>query len=192
MSGSIKDKVAIVGMGCTKFGELWDKGPSDLIVEAVSGAYADAGVEAKDIQAAWVGTLFYFGGRSISEPLRMQYKPVTRVENACASGTEAVRGAAYAVAAGIYDVCLAVGFEKLKDQGVSGLPGVQNFTGTHPASSMPGSFAILATRYFGRYGLSPQEGKTMLAKISVKSHHNGSLNPKAHLRRPITLEQGRN
>ena len=118
MPGSIKDKVAIVGMGCTKFGELWDKGPSDLIVEAVNEAYKDAGVEAKDIEAVWVGTLFYFGGRSISEPLRLQYKPVTRVENACASGTEAVRGAAYAVAAGVYDVCLAVGFEKLKDEGV--------------------------------------------------------------------------
>ena len=189
MPGSIKDKVAIVGMGCTKFGELWDKGHSDLIVEAVNEACADAGVETKDIEAVWMGNQFLLTGTMVSEPLKLQYKPVTHVENACASGTEAIRGAAYAVAAGVYDVCLAVGFEKLKDQGVSGLPGVQNFTGTHPASSMPGSFAILATRYFGRYGLSPQEGKTMLAKISVKSHHNGSLNPKAHLRRPITLEQ---
>jgi acetyl-CoA C-acetyltransferase len=189
MPGSIKDRVAIVGMGCTKFGELWEKGPSDLIVEAVNEAYSDAGVEAKDIQAVWVSTQFFFGGRSVSEPLRLQYKPVTRVENACASGTEAVRGAAYAVAAGIYDVCLAVGFEKLKDEAMSGLPGMENRTGTYFASSMPGCFAIMATRYFDRYGLSPEEGKTMLARISVKSHHNGSLNPKAHLRREITVEQ---
>jgi len=192
MPGSIKDRVAIVGMGCTKFGELWDKGPSDLIVEAVNEAYKDASVEEKDIQAVWVGTQFTFGGRSVSEPLRMEYKPITRVENACASGTEAVRGAAYAVAAGIYDVCLAVGFEKLKDGGVSGLPGMENLTGTYFASTQPGNFAIMATRYFGRYGLSPEQGKTMLAKISVKSHHNGALNPKAHLRREITVEQALN
>jgi acetyl-CoA C-acetyltransferase len=93
------------------------------------------------------------------------------------------------VAAGIYDVCLAVGYEKLKDEGMSGLPGMENRTNTHYASSMPGVFGMMATRYFSRYGLSPQEGKTMLAKISVKSHYNGSLNPKAHLRRAITLEQ---
>jgi acetyl-CoA C-acetyltransferase len=189
MPGSIKDRVAIIGMGCTRFGELWGKGPSDLIVEAVNEAYVDAGVEAKDIQAVWGGTLFSFGGRSVSEPLRLLYKPVTRVENACASGTEAVRGAAYAVAAGIYDVCLAVGFEKLKDESMSGLPGMQNLTGTYFASTLPGCFAIMATRYFDRYGLGPEEGKTMLARISVKSHRNGSLNPKAHLRREITVEQ---
>jgi len=190
MPGSIKDRVAITGMGCTKFGELWEKGPSDMIVEAVNEAYADAGVEEKDIEAVWVGTLFSgFGGRSVSEPLRMQYKPVTRVENACGSGTEAVRGAAYAVAAGIYNVCLAVGFEKLKDAGLSGLPGMENRTNTHYQQTNPGIFAIMATRYFDRYGLSPEEGKTMLARISVKSHRNGSLNPKAHLRRELTIEQ---
>ncbi|MCX6000617.1 MAG: acetyl-CoA acetyltransferase, partial [Chloroflexi bacterium] len=118
MPGSIKDRVAIVGMGCTQFGELWGKGPADLIVDAVSEAVADAGIEIKDIQAAWSGTLFSgSGGRTVSEALRLQYIPVSRMENACASGHEAVRGAAYAVAAGIYDICLAVGYEKLKDEG---------------------------------------------------------------------------
>jgi len=190
MPGSIKDRVAIVGMGCTQFGELWEKGPNDLIVDAVNQALADAGIEIKDIQAVWSGTLFSgSGGRTVSEALRLQYMPVTRVENACASGHEAVRGAAYAIAAGIYDICLAVGYEKLKDEGSSGLPGMENRTNTHYQSSMPGVFAMMATRYFSRYGLSPQEGKTMLAKISVKSHHNGAMNPKAHLRREITLEQ---
>jgi len=177
-------------MGCTQFGELWGKGPTDLIVEAVSEALADAEIEIKDIQAVWSGTLFSGnGGRTVSEALRLPYLPVTRVENACGSGHEAVRGASYAVAAGIYDICLAVGYEKLKDEGMSGLPGMQNRTGTHYESSMPGVFAMMATRYFNRYGLSPQEGKAMLGRISVKSHHNGALNPKAHLRREITLEQ---
>jgi acetyl-CoA C-acetyltransferase len=190
MAGSIKDRVAIVGMGCTRFGELWDKGPGDLIVDSVSEACADAGIEVKDIQAVWVGTLFSgMGGRSVSEPLKLQYIPVTRVENACGSGHEAIRGASYAIAAGIHDICLAVGFEKLKDEGMSGLPGMENRTNTHYQSSMPGVFGIMATSYFNRYGLSPEEGKIMLAKISIKSHHNGSLNPKAHLRREITLEQ---
>ena len=190
MPGSIKDRVAIVGMGCTRFGELWDKGPSDLIVDAVTEAYADAGVEAKDIEAVWGGSIFSgHGGRSISEPLRMQYVPITHVVNACASGHDAVRNAAYSVAAGIYDIVLAVGFEKLKDAGMTGLPGMDNLTHTHAVATMPGMFAMMATKYFHRYGLSPEEGKTMLAKISVKSHANGSLNPKAHLRNVLTIER---
>jgi acetyl-CoA C-acetyltransferase len=190
MPGSIKDKVAIVGMGCTQFGELWNKGPTDLIVDAVNEALADAGITMKDIQAAWGGTLFSgTGGRTVSEALRSQYIPITRVENACGSGHEAVRGASYAVAAGVYDICLAVGYEKLKDEGVGGLPGMENRTNTHYQSSMPGVFAMMATRYFHRYGLTPEEGKKMLGKISVKSHKNGAMNPKAHLRREITLEQ---
>jgi len=190
MPGSIKDRVAIVGMGCTHFGEMWEKGPTDLIVDSVNEALADAGIEMKDIQACWAGALFTgAGGRTVGEALRSQYIPISRVENACASGHEAVRGAAYAIAAGIYDICLAVGYEKLKDEGASGLPGMENRTGTHYQSSMPGVFAMMATRYFNTYGLSPEEGKTMLAKISVKSHHNGAMNPKAHLRREISVEQ---
>ncbi len=190
MPGSIRDRVAIVGMGCTQFGELWNKGPTDLIADSVNEALADAGLDIKDIQAAWGGTLFSgTGGRTVSEALRLPYIPVTRVENACGSGTEAVRGASYAVAAGVYDICLAVGYEKLKDEGTGGLPGMENRTNTHYQSSMPGVFAMMATRYFHRYGLSPEEGKKMLGKISVKSHKNGAMNPKAHLRREITLEQ---
>ncbi len=115
MPGSIKDKVAIVGMGCTQFGELWNKGPTDLIVDSVNEALTDAGITLKDVQAAWGGTLFSgTGGRTVSEALRSQYIPITRVENACGSGHEAVRGASYAVAAGVYDICLAVGYEKTK------------------------------------------------------------------------------
>ncbi len=190
MSGSIKDRVAIVGMGCTRFGELWHKGPSDLIVDAVQEALADANVEIKDIEAAWAGSIFSgHGGRSVSEPLRLQYMPITHVVNACASGHDAVRNASYAVAAGIHDLVLAVGFEKLKDEGMSGLPGMDNVTKSHAVGTMPGMFAMMATKYFHRYGLPPQEGKTMLAKISVKSHGNGSMNPKAHLRNVLTVER---
>ena len=190
MAGSIKDRVAIIGMGCTRFGELWDKGPTDLVVDSVEEAYADAGIEAKDIEALWGGSIFTaHGGRFFTEALRMQYIPATHVVNACASGQDAIRNAAYAVAAGIYDIVLAIGVEKIKDEGMSGLPGMDNRTHTHAVATMPGVFAIMATKYFHRYGLTPEEGKTMLAKISVKSHANGSLNPKAHLRNVLTIER---
>ena len=82
----IKDKVAIIGMGCTKFGELWDKGVDDLIIEAAYEAFEDAGIEPKDVQAAWLGTVFSgHTALSLSSPLKLQYIPVTRVENMCAT-----------------------------------------------------------------------------------------------------------
>ena len=193
MAESIKDKVAIVGMGCTKFGELWDKSATDLTVDAAYEAYEDAGIEPSDIEAAWVGTFYRYSGlagMAAGVPLRLQYKPVTRVENMCCTGSDALRNASYAVAARVYDVVLAIGVEKMKDQGLSGLgEPLSAGANVHAYSSAPGIFAMLATRYFARYGLSPEEGKTMMAKISVRSHYNGSLNPKAHLRRTMTVEQ---
>ena len=118
----IKDRVAIIGMGCTKFGERWGASAADLMVEAAYEAYDDAGLEAKDIQAAWLGTVSSFRtGQPLAEALKLDYIPITRVENACATATDAFRNACYAVAAGIYDIVLAVGVEKLKDSGFSGL-----------------------------------------------------------------------
>ncbi|OIP90764.1 MAG: acetyl-CoA acetyltransferase [Syntrophaceae bacterium CG2_30_49_12] len=194
MSGSIRDRVAIVGMGCTRFGELWDKSASDLVVEASYEAFEDAGIEPKDIQAAWVGASYDISaktGMGLTAPLRLQGIPVTRIENACATGTDTFRNACYAVAAGIYDVVLALGVEKIKDMGFSGLgvgyyPGVSN---TQPMLTAPGAFAILATRYFEKYGLSYEEGKRALGAISVKSHANGYMNPRAHFKNKVTLEQ---
>jgi acetyl-CoA C-acetyltransferase len=127
MATGIKDKVAIIGMGCTKFGERWDMGAEELMVEAFEECIADAGIEKNDIGAAWLGTCFESinVGRSampLSLTLRLPFIPVTRVENFCATGTEAFRGAVYAVASGAYDICLALGVEKLKDTGYGGLP----------------------------------------------------------------------
>ena len=194
MAESIKDKVAIIGAGCTRFGELWDQSVSDLMVDATHEALEDAGIEAKDIDAAWVGHWTETSGctgLSLSGTLGLQYKPVTRLENACATGSDCLRNAAYAVACGVCDIALVVGAEKLKDMGIAGLPnqvpmGTPNLV---TAISAPGLFAMMATSYFHRYGLSPQEGKRMMAHIPVKSHHNGAMNPKAHFRREITLEQ---
>lgn len=194
MAESIRDKVAIVGMGCTRFGELWDKSVSDLMVDATYEALEDAGIEATAIDAAWIGHWSETSGctgMSLSGTLGLQYKPVTRLENACATGSDCLRNASYAVACGACDVALVVGAEKLKDMGIAGLPnqvplGTANLV---TAISAPGLFAMMATSYFHRYGLSPQEGKRMLAHIPVKSHRNGAKNPKAHFRRELTLEQ---
>src|SRR5688572_33342985 len=152
MASGIKDKVAILGMGCSKFGERWDKEADDLMVEAYEEALADAGIETKQINAAWLSTAIedqHVGksGVPLAIALRLPYIPVTRVENYCASGTEAFRGAVYAVASGAADVALALGVEKLKDTGYGGLP--QRGRGplndmTNPNASAPGSFAQLA------------------------------------------------
>jgi acetyl-CoA C-acetyltransferase len=126
--------------------------------------------------------------------LKLPFIPVTRVENFCATGTEALRGAVYAVASGAYDICLALGSEKLKDTGYGGLPDFVNIMGVKnrliaPNITAPGAFAMMATRYFSKYGLKPEEGKEILAMISAKSHQNGSKNSKAHLRKEVSVEQ---
>ena len=97
MATGIKDKVAIIGMGCTRFGERWDMGAEELMVEAFKECIEDAGIEKKEIGAAWLGTCFESinVGRSalpLSMTLRLPNIPVTRVENFCATGTEAFRG----------------------------------------------------------------------------------------------------
>jgi acetyl-CoA C-acetyltransferase len=195
--GTIKDKVAIVGMGCTRFGELWDKSADDLIIDASYEACEDAGVDLRDIEAAWLGTVFSgHTAVSLSAPLSWQYKPVTRVENMCATGTEALRAAAYAVASGACDIALAVGVEKLKDTGWIGVQPVDvvgrstmSTSGTDLALSPPAMFSLMAQRYFHDYRIETEKGRRLLAKIAVKNHHNGSLNPKAHFQREITIEK---
>ena len=198
MAESIKDRVAIIGMGCTPFGELWGRSAESLIVEAFNEATDDAGIEKKDIQAAWFSTHYEEisvgkGALPLSMTLKLPFIPVSRTENFCASGSEALRAACYAVAAGVYDVVLALGVEKLKDTGYGGLPKFGGLgTNTRliwPNLTAPGAYSMLAVKYFAKYGLSPEEGKMALAKISVKSHHNGALNPKAHLRQEVTVEQ---
>jgi acetyl-CoA C-acetyltransferase len=193
---TIKDKVAIVGMGCTKFGERWDKGVGDLLVEAAYEAFEDAGIEPKQIEAAWLGTVFSGFSAITLSPLGLQYIPMTRVENMCATGTEALRAATYAILSGACDVALAIGVEKLKDAGTTGVKGpaivgdnLDGSSGIGPGYSAPASFAYMATRYFDDYKLKPDEGKRLLAEIAVKNHHNGSLNPKAHFHNELSVEK---
>jgi acetyl-CoA C-acetyltransferase len=196
MPQGIRDKVAILGMGCSKFGERWDMNADDLMVEAYVEAMADAGIETKQIDAAWLATAIeeQHVGKSavpLAVALRLPYIPVTRVENFCASGTEAFRGAVYAVASGAADIALALGVEKLKDTGYGGLPqrgrGTLNNM-TWPNASAPGFFAQLAAAYRAKHGSSREDLKRAMAHISVKSHDNGARNPKAHLRNRITID----
>src|SRR6185312_2475372 len=196
MATGIRDKVAILGMGCSKFGERWDKEADDLMVEAFEEALADAGIETGRIEAAWLATAIeeqHVGksGVPLAVALRLPYIPVTRVENYRASGTEAFRGAVYAVAAGAADVALALGVEKLKDTGYGGLP--QRGRGTlnnmiWPNLSAPGLFAQLGAAYRAKHGASRDDLKRAMAHISVKSHDNATRNPKAHLRNRITMD----
>ncbi|MBW2559486.1 MAG: acetyl-CoA acetyltransferase [Deltaproteobacteria bacterium] len=199
MAKGIKNEVAIIGVGCTTFGELWDKDASDLMVDAFQEALLDAGIEKKDIDAAWFGTCFDEvnvgkSALSLTKALKLPFVPATRVENFCASGTESFRGACYAVASGACDIALAMGVEKLKDTGYGGLPDFGNLLGSQNRAifanlTAPGGFAMLATAYFDKYGLSPEEGKRALAHISSKSHHNGTLSPKAHLKSEVSIEK---
>jgi acetyl-CoA C-acetyltransferase len=190
--GSIKDRVAIIGVGCTKFGENWHWSAEDMIVDAADEAYEDAGINPEDIQAAWLGTTTSGrGGTMLAHALKFEYIPITRVENFCATGIDAFRNACYSVAAGIYDIVLVVGVEKLKDQGFAGAQGHPEIavSGVRPRLMPPTQFALSAVRYFSRYGLRYEQGKEILSKIAVKNHYNGSLNPKAHLQKRITVEQ---
>jgi acetyl-CoA C-acetyltransferase len=196
MARGIRDRVVIIGMGCTRFGEHWDKGAEEMMVEAFEEARADAGLERSAIDAAWIGNALddiNVGNSALplAHALRLPPIPVTRVENMCATGTEALRAAAYGVAAGACDIALALGVEKLKDTGYGGLPlrtkGLANDLWM-PYGSAPGGFAQLAGAYSARHGIPAGDLKCAMAHVSWKSHQNGALSPKAHLRKPVSME----
>jgi acetyl-CoA C-acetyltransferase len=189
-SRGIRDRVAIVGMGCTSFGEHWDKGIDDLLVEATGDAMQSAGVTADDVDAFWLGTMASGNsGLTLSRPLKLDYKPVTRVENFCATGSESFRNACYAVASGAYDVVMAVGVEKLKDNGFSGLvvPSV-SVNGTETALTPPAMFSLLAPAYAKKYGVAEDELKEVITRIAWKNHYNGARNPRAQFRKEVAKE----
>jgi len=197
MAQGIKDKVAILGMGCSKFGERWDASPEDLMVEAYTEAMADAGIEPAQLDAAWFSTHMDDvgvgrGGTPMGIALRLPNIGVTRVENFCAGGSEAVRAAVYAVAAGACDIAIALGVEKLKDTGYGGLPVAT--VGTYipqwyPNAVAPANFAQLATAYQRKHNVDPALLKRAIARVSIKSHANGAKNPKAHFQAAVTEEQ---
>jgi len=190
-SNGICDRVAIVGMGCTSFGEHWDKGVNEMLVESSTEALESAGISQDDIDAYWLGTMGNLSGLTLSEPLKIQYKPVTHVENFCATGSEALRNAAYAVASGAYDCVMAIGVEKLKDSGYSGLvgSGATVTDGAVPTTTAPAKFSMLAPAYYEKYGLDPEKGREVLSRIAHKNHANGAKNPKAQFQKEVSMEK---
>ncbi len=187
---SIRDKVAIIGMGCTKFKENFEQSVADMLIDAVREALDDARIELKDVNAAWIGTLLSgLTGGVLSEALQWDNVPITRVENNCASGLEALRNGLFAIASGAYDIVLAVGVEKCKDTGTGSLTFPYGYHPAYGYMQAPSAYASAAIRYFAKYGISIEEGRKVLAQIAVKNHHNGTLAPKAHFRSEITVDK---
>ena len=189
-SHGIKDRVAIVGMGCTAFGERFDTGLDDLLIDASNQAFTAAGVDKDTVDAYWFGTAQSgMSGITLAKPLQLEGKPVTRIENFCATGSEALRQAAYAVASGAYDVAMAVGAEKVKDSGYAGLNAfpIPN-DGTTRTLTAAAMFSMVAPAYAKRYGVDETEIKDVLARIAWKNHYNGARNPRAQFRREMSME----
>jgi acetyl-CoA C-acetyltransferase len=185
-SGSIRDKVAIVGVGCCKFGENWHQSPEDMIVEAAYEAYADAGIDnpQQQIDAVFCGSVYPSRGTAeVAESLKLFDRPVSLVQNYCATGTDAFRYGVAAVASGMHDTVLVVGYDKPKDRGVSG-PSIHMNTARGLPMTPAGWFSLCCARYFETYGA----GREDLARIAVKNHHNGTLAPKSMLKKEITVD----
>jgi acetyl-CoA C-acetyltransferase len=191
-SHGIKDQVAIIGASCTPFGEHWDRGADDLMVQAADEALASAGVEKEAIDAYWLGTAMSGNsGITLARPLQVEGKPVTRVENFCATGSEALRGAAYAVASGAYDIAMALGVEKVKDGGYQGLAGGASTPptdGTQRTLTAAAMYSMVAPSYARKYGVEEAEIREVLARIAWKNHYNGARNPRAQFRREVSTE----
>ncbi len=186
MAGTIKDQVAVVGVGACQFGENWRSSREDMIVDAVYEAYEDAGIEEpqRQIEAIFCGAVYPREGTAeIAEALKIFDKPISMVSDYCQTGTDAFRFGCLGIASGLYDTVLVIGFDKPKDRGVSG-PSV-HFDRVRGLPATPaGWFSLCAARYFETYGA----GREDLAKIAVKNHHNGTLAPKSMLKREITVD----
>jgi acetyl-CoA C-acetyltransferase len=189
-SRGIRDRVAIVGMGCTPFAEHWSSSVDDLLVDAFTETLASAAMVKDEVDAYWLGTMGSgLSGLTLSRPLKIDHKPVTHVENYCATGSEAFRNACYAVASGAYDVAMAIGVEKLKDSGFSGLTGnPPPSDGTAAQLTAPAMFSLLAPAYARKYGVDDETMKEVMTRIAWKNHHNGARNPRAQFRKEVASE----
>ena len=189
-SHGIRDRVAIIGMGCTPFREHWDRSLDDLLIEAHGLALASAGMTKDDIDAYWYGTSqSSASGISLATPLRLDNRPVTRVENYCATGSEALRQACYAVASGAYDVAVAIGAEKVKDGGYQGLNAFPIPTdGTNRTLTAAAMFSLILPAYAERYGIDEGDLRHVVARIAEKNHYNGARNELAQFRQETSAE----
>jgi len=190
--------VAVIGVGLTKFGELWDKSFRQLTAEAGSKAIFDAGIEGKEIDAMYVGSMS--SGRFVGQEhvgalvadasgFSHVHIPSTRVEGACASGGLAVREGYLSIASGMNDVVVVGGIEKMNDVGGNAATETLATAADQEweaffGATFPGLYAMIATRHMHDYGTT----KEQLAQVAVKNHANGALNPYAQYQREIKLE----
>ena len=188
-------KVAVVGVGQTKFGEKWEESLRDLGRDAGIAAIKDAKIEKKEIDGVWVGNMSggRFAGQEhigalIADHLGIN-APATRCEVACASGSLAFRNACFAVAAGKMDMALVVGVEKMNDVKADDSTGILISAGDHEweasiGLTFPGLYALMARAYMKKYGLSRDE----LSFVPVASHENGLNNENAQFRMKISID----
>ena len=193
----MRGKVAVIGVGMTRFGELFDMSFTDMVQEAFIKCVksVDKGIDPRDIEAAWFGQWSGGGlvgqgalsGSSLASIVGNLEMSVTRTENGCPTGSDAFRNACLGVASGVYDVVLAMGAEKMRDK-----PGVESLIaaggggggifGFHPSwvlgTGGPVLGALYATRQMHDFGYSMED----FARVAVKNHHNGTLCPYAHYR----------
>ncbi|HEY4375900.1 MAG TPA: hypothetical protein VGM93_02035, partial [Acidimicrobiales bacterium] len=190
------NKVAVVGAGLIKMGELFDqsyetmaKGAFDSVVASVDKGFDPALIDAAFV-ATQRGTLWGqegIGGNTIPSAIGLSGIACTRIENACPTGSDAFRVGCMAVASGVHDVVLVIGVEKMRDKSSEeGL--LARAAAGHPVytrgESAPVLFAPFATRHMHDYGTT----REMLASVAVKKHHNGALDPYAHFQSEISIE----
>lgn len=177
------------------FGERFDMGIKEMVAAAYTAAVGsvDKGMNRNDIQAAWFGelqTVDGFPSGLMADSTGLLDIPVTRVENACATGNDAIRNAVLAVGSGHYDVALVIGADKIRDTSSRStfwdwMRGNRDMAWDFPLGLIaPANFALHVTRYMHEYGLSREPQ----AMVAVKNHHNGMTNPYAHLRFEVTIE----
>ncbi len=187
-------EVAIIGVGMTKFGELWDTPLRDLFATAAAECLEDAGVEREKVQSAYIGCMsggLFVGQEHLASMLTdyagLKGISATRVESACASGGAAFRAAWMEVASGMSDFVLAGGVEKMNDGADAtyclATAADQEYE-VYNGVTFPGLYAMIANAHMEKYGTTPQ----MLAQVAVKNHANGALNPKAQFQMKITQD----
>jgi acetyl-CoA C-acetyltransferase len=192
--------VAVIGAGKTRFGALVDRDLRSLAVEAGEKCLKNGHLSPSQIEAFWLGN---FAGPSfvgqnhlapyVSTALGLEGIPATRVEAACASSGSAFFHAVSAVAAGLYEVVLVAGVEKMTSQPTARVTEILASAGDcsgeiKAGSTFPSLFAMIARRHMYQFGTTREH----LAAVAVKNHANGFLNPNAHMRKIITLEQALN
>jgi acetyl-CoA acetyltransferase len=181
--------VVVLGAGLHRYGLFPDETTIGMGVEACGRAFEDAGIAWSDVEVGYCasGRQTAFTGHAIAGSLGTFGATMTNVENASASGCSAFREAYMAIASGLHEVAIAIGVDKLREyRRTDSTDGKARVKAPESIGMMQG-FAQRAREHMAQYGTTVDQ----LARISVKSHRNGSLNPYAHFQEPVTLEEVR-